>query len=550
VVCGADRGANAAQVRPHGPNEPVRNPRLVLYPFLAAVYPVVALAAGNPGEVPGWWVLRWPICISLIACLVLWILFGFFLRDPDRRAFATLMGVTVFACYGYVVMAMRDLPSVAGYADSALPLLILVGYLTAVTYLVFRLQPNLRPLRRFLNTFTAILVGWNCLGLLRQTFNTNDLQAQAKQPSSSAVPKTSPPPGGPDIYLIVLDKYTGSRSLKSNFEFDNSEFEAFLTSRGFVLPKAAQANYIYTILSLATLLNYRYLDDLSSQRHAQGRNKNRLNHLIEDSAVWRFLKARNYRFIFFPTGFPFTAGNRFADLQLPHPRQIPSEFEIVWRWTTLLDPALAWLCPRANCARTPMPFANDPKHLEWQFDQLTQLPKLSRPTQPLFVFAHLTVPHEPYVFRADCEPRPPMGASFGIVQDDSPEKQAYTAQISCLNRRLRSVVDHLLKDSPRSPIILLQSDHGHGRMPLHIPDLELVTPDRIAERMDIFAAYYLPGASKEIIYDSITPVNVFRTVFRQYFQSDLAPLPDVSYWSPWSNIFQLTKVSHAHRGTE
>jgi hypothetical protein len=84
-------------------------------------------------------------------------------------------------------------------------------------------------------------------------------------------------------------------------------------------------------------------------------------------------------------------------------------------------------------------------------------------------------------------------------------------------------------------------------MPLHIPDLDKVTPDRIAERAHLFAAYYLPGADKGIVHDSISPVNVFRTVFRHYFEADLPPLPDKTYWSPGTNLFKFTRVSGGYR---
>ena len=55
----------------------------------------------------------------------------------------------------------------------------------------------------------------------------------------------------------MLDKYAGSQSLRDNFGFDNADFETFLLKRGFVLPRTAQANCIYTELSVAALLNHR-----------------------------------------------------------------------------------------------------------------------------------------------------------------------------------------------------------------------------------------------------------------------------------------------------
>jgi hypothetical protein len=519
----------------------MRVPRLVLYPLFAAVYPVLALAAGNPGEVPGLWVLTWPVVISLCVALGAWLLLSVFLRDPDRRAFVTLMVVLVFAWYGYFTIGLSGIPWAAPYASTALPLLFIVAYLAGATYVVFRLVPNLRALTRFLTIFTAILVAWTTIDLLRQTAQVDwsGYRVEPATTSANATGKT-----GPDIYLIVLDKYTGSRSLRDNFGFDNADFESFLVERGFVLPRKPQANYIYTPLSLAALLNYRYLDDLPADPEAETRTTAYVNHLVEDNAVWRFLQARHYRFIFFPTGFRVTWSNRFADLQVPDPRRMLTEFGIVWRETTLAAPVLSWVCRQINCPDAAKPLIAYGKFLNWKFDQLSQVPRWPREGRPLFVFAHIPIPHEPYVFLADCSIRPPFWRS---VEDETPEKQAYVEQITCLNRRLKSVVKRILRDSPTPPVILLQSDHGHGRMLTPYPDVDHVSPDRVTERADVFAAYYLPGADGGIIYDSITPVNVFRAVFREYFQADLPPLPDKTYWSSGAQLFKFTRVNRGHR---
>jgi hypothetical protein len=517
--------------------------RLVVYPLLAAVYSVLALAAANPEEIPGLWVLLSPLGLSLLIAVLAWVLLTVVIRDPDGRAFVTFMLVLLFTSYGYFILELEEIPWAAPIAHTIVPFVLLASYLAAATYLLFRLIPNRRQLTRFLTVLTSILVLWNMAVLLRErirSYPSVGNRASANRPASSA---TAGRKSAPDIYLIVLDKYTGSRSLKSNFDFDNSQFETFLRRRGFVLPGHAQANYIYTALSLASLLNYGYLDSLPWAPESQRRNKAYVNHLVENNAVWQFLKARGYRFIFFPTAFPFTATNRLADVQVPNPRQILSEFETAWRRTTLAEPVISWVCQRIDCPRGLTPFA-EAELMERKFGQLGQVPTWPRDGRPLFVFAHLTVPHEPYIFNADCSVRLPFWPSYFVVKDERPEKQAYIAQITCLNQRLQSIVGHLLTDSPSQPIILLQSDHGHGRMPLHIPALDAVTPDRAAERADIFAAYYLPGAAASIVGDSISPVNVFRTIFREYFQADLPPLPDMTYWSPGTEVFRFTRVQN------
>lgn len=226
----------------------MRMPRLVLYPLFAAAYPVLALAAGNPGEVPSWWVLIWPLGISLSVSLCAWLLLRVFSRDHNRRAFLTLMVVLVFSWYGYFTTGLEDVAWAAPYARTVLPLLFIVVYLAAITYLVFRLVPNLHRLTRFLTIFMSILIVWTSVDLLRHTTTWLDFTSE---PNQTYPPRTLPDADGktgPDIYLIVLDKYTGSRSLRENFGFDNADFETFLGERGFVLPRTAQANYIYTAI--------------------------------------------------------------------------------------------------------------------------------------------------------------------------------------------------------------------------------------------------------------------------------------------------------------
>jgi hypothetical protein len=80
-------------------------------------------------------------------------------------------------------------------------------------------------------------------------------------------------------------------------------------------------------------------------------------------------------------------------------------------------------------------------------------------------------------------------------------------------------------------VILIQADHGHGRM-ANLPEYEKVTPFQLRERMSVFSAYHLPGVGLSAVGDSITPVSVMRLLLRHYFGADLPPSQDASYWPP------------------
>lgn len=121
--------------------------------------------------------------------------------------------------------------------------------------------------------------------------------------------------------------------------------------------------------------------------------------------------------------------------------------------------------------------------------------------QPRFVYAHLMLPHWPYLFDR-----------YGNIiswagQRDNSDK--YLDQLIYINSIITSLVDVLLSRSPTEPIIIIQGDHGFRY-------LRVKDEGKIREGHTIFNAYYFPGGSQKL-YSSITPVNSFRLLFNQYF---------------------------------
>jgi hypothetical protein len=343
----------------------------------------------------------------------------------------------------------------------------------------------------------------------------------------------------PDIFLIVLDKYTGSRLLAPRYGFDNRAFEDSLRARGFLVPAYAQANYIHTSLALAAMLNLDYLDDLPARFGVDSEDWELVYPLIENHRLAAFLRSHGYGYVFLPSAFPPTRQSRIADAQLPSPSQIRPEFEAVWLWTTPVQTAHLLGCRIVGCRVYDFSYTPESAELlDWKF---ARLPELAGRERPIFVFAHLTLPHEPYVYRGNCAHRAPYWP-LDDVADTLVLKRAYVEQIECLNRKLLVLVDALRARSGTPPVILLQSDHGHGRLGRHAPALEATAPWQVAERRAIFAAYSLPSVPAEAVYDSISPVNVIRLVLRHYFSADLPRRPDVTYWSAWTRPYRFTRL--------
>ena len=98
-------------------------------------------------------------------------------------------------------------------------------------------------------------------------------------------------------------------------------------------------------------------------------------------------------------------------------------------------------------------------------------------------------------------------------------RKNYLEQLKYVSKKAMEFINSVLADSKTPPIIILQSDHGpwiSDKDPKHVYDA----------RTRILNAYYVPGSLKAKLYSTITPVNSFRLVFSDIFNSNYPLLPD------------------------
>ena len=94
--------------------------------------------------------------------------------------------------------------------------------------------------------------------------------------------------------------------------------------------------------------------------------------------------------------------------------------------------------------------------------------------------------------------------------------RGYRNQLTFINSQILKTLNKIITNSARTPVIIIQGDHG----PITIPH---------AKRMNILSAYLFPDAEPDF-YPSLTPVNNFRLVFNTYFDASLPILPDKSFF--------------------
>jgi hypothetical protein len=138
--------------------------------------------------------------------------------------------------------------------------------------------------------------------------------------------------------------------------------------------------------------------------------------------------------------------------------------------------------------------------------------------KPLFIYAHLMMPHDPYLFD-----------EYGKIHEDDSVfffrlKNRYLGQLKYVNKLVVNTISTIFKNDTLSPppLIIIQGDHGFRYLP----------ENGLQESMTIFNAYYFPDEDYSQIYDSISPVNTFRVIFNKYMGTRLPIMNDSS-----TNVF-------------
>ena len=179
---------------------------------------------------------------------------------------------------------------------------------------------------------------------------------------------------------------------------------------------------------------------------------------------------------------------------------------------------------------------------EYRLCVFSELPTLQHNNdKPIFVFAHIMMPHSPYLFKENGEPQNPQKVFLDL--DPVFNKLPYLEQLQFANKKTRGVIDKLLSESDVQPIIIIQSDHG---APMGVDDWNTAGSDEelVKRIFNNFDAYYLPGEKKNILAEPRTPVNTFRIIFNSYFNGEYDLQENRMYYSnPFDKIYQFKDVT-------
>ncbi len=498
----------------------VRRQAWPLHPVLFAAVPVLALWVRNLSEGVSFNDVLPPLLVTVGATVVVMGAAALVLhRDLRRGALAAAALVFLVFSFGPLRDLLGDLTLAGVRLGSAAVVLPLSAVLlvAGVGWIARASSSRVASLTRGLNFVAAGLVAVNAAAIAVHELGARDVGVDATGVVAAAG-RGSEPVGRPDIFFIVLDDYGGDRALSDLLGFDNGAFLDALEGRGFYVPEHPTTNYPHTSYYLASTLNLHYVQDLVPAGQALGEGV--LRPLILDDAVPKFLKAKGYRYVHIGSWVKDTATNPQADTNVVLGRGL-SEFSNALLGQTAFQPALEefgsldW--DRQQYDRT-----------LFQFDQVVKAGTVEGPT---FVFAHILVPHWPYVFDDDGEfsdARVPVSAIKGPLDGVDPQiRVRYLRQLEFANHKTLEVIDRLLAGPPDSdPVIVLQSDEGFFTWLTGGPEAE---DEELLQHFNNLSAFYLPRLERTGLYATITPVNTFRLLFDDYFDAGFGLLPDRNY---------------------
>ncbi|MFZ5952578.1 MAG: sulfatase-like hydrolase/transferase [Candidatus Rifleibacteriota bacterium] len=338
----------------------------------------------------------------------------------------------------------------------------------------------------------------------------------------------------PDIYYILVDGYGNDQILKKLYAFDNHEFIGFLKEKGFFIAQDSFANYMQTALSLSSSLNICFLDFLA-EKYKDQNTAEPVMELIGKSRVVETLRAKGYKIVAFASGYATTEIDS-ADLYFGK-TLINREFYHILLNTTILSGIKFELFDfTATQVQAHGQLINS------IVDGLADL-ELGKNSKPAFVFAHLTIPHPPFIFDKEGKLKfqQPRGFHFGDGNhwgDPMEYRKQYVEQLQHLNELLKKALSGILKNG-RQKIVILQSDHGPGSM-LNWEDSKNTF---LPERFSILNAYYFSDQDYSGLYKNISPVNSFRLVFNKLFKAGFELEEDKNFFSPWTFRYRFENVT-------
>jgi rhodanese-related sulfurtransferase len=480
----------------------------LLAPLLLASYPVVFLYRQN-ARILHVSSMVLPLLVCLGICVLCYSLLFLLLRSAAVRAANASLGLILpFLLYGAAYAGLLDLDVVPVHHMTLLP-----GMALGAVYLA-RALARMRPSRAIsvnrgvvfvLGALTAFnVVGIGSIELHKAAFAREDTE------SATGIGPTTDARSYPDIYYIVLDEFAGFDAVREYWGYRGvDEFEAYLSSRRFFVASESRSRTLKTQIEMASRFNYEPLEtdrDIMFYLEAMARNR-----------VMQLLKSHGYTTVILDG-----LGGPFA---LPGRPPMDADYSFVYQGAStavlaagldefaamVLDLTVLRVASDQYRQQFEPLVAATGNNILFTFEKLTQLDEVPR---PMFVYAHIMLPHFPFIFDEN-----------GSINDPDHlwDWDYYLGSYIFATKLARRLVGELLEsaDPARQPVIVLQSDHGARNHLTDNPGSAILLDYPEDLHYHILNALYLPGYDYSALEEDLDPINTFPLILNFYLGENL-----------------------------
>ena len=271
--------------------------KLVIFPFLFAVFPIILLYSENISEIPITELVT-PLIITFLIILPLFLILNYVLKNGIKTGLIITVLVTIFFSYGHIFNLLQGTVLFSlDFVHHRYVIIPFLAFLIIVIYYLIKTKKELTNFRSIFNVISIVMVSFVIFNIGVFYFDGNSDVVEFSETNfeyklekinlttSSMGKKTLP-----DIYHIVLDEYTSNKVLREDFDFDNTGFTAHLKNFNFNIPENAFANYPVTEQFMRSTLNMMYLDNEDYNRFST-------EEMISDNFVMKILKQNGYKII-------------------------------------------------------------------------------------------------------------------------------------------------------------------------------------------------------------------------------------------------------------
>ncbi len=507
----------------------------ILCTWLFSIYPVLVLYAFNCKELFIQQLLL-PLLVSIVFSTIVFVLGMFLLKDKFKSSLATVILLLIFWNYGVIYTGINKLVGLQHW--HLIPLLLFIYAHLVYLVVKIRQQKTLENANIILLIPISLLILFNVVTIVPGEWRKMESLKETRSILQAANAKATSNNSQPDIYFILLDECASIKTIKSEWGYDNAAFSNYLSGMGFYIAGDSRTRYLFTEWVVASMFNLDYvsgpvdnatfLDFLFNPEKVDAKTYARLKkvdfadltQMMKNNYLTGFLKERGYKIVVCEGSYIDKINNADIDIR---PEEI-NQSEVNISSSDVFFTALyrkTIVSPFNQFFKIDQTYNAKYFAIKYVFNYLST--EVQQIRSPKFIYAHLMLPHSPFVFDREGNYVEPVNTYPDNIMTYRPPVNTvngpYLDQYIYASNQVKKMVGSIIHRSGAvPPVIIIQSDHGPRPHEVYLKDKTTA--------FSVFNAVYFPDGDYRNMYGNISTVNTFRVVLNKYFGENYKMLED------------------------